>query len=71
MTDFDPLQQQASIASVTDRVRPVIGDVVVATTGRATVVDSRTQTPASLGLVGVHGSLTRQEMLVPCLVTQA
>ena len=57
--------------AVTDRVRPVIGDVVVATTGRATVVDSRTQTPASLGLVGVHGSLTRQEMLVPCLVTQA
>lgn len=55
---------------VTDRVRPVIGDVVVATTGRVTVVDSRTQTPASLGLVGVHGSLTRQEMLVPCLVTQ-
>ncbi|BDO42461.1 nucleotide pyrophosphatase [Cellulomonas sp. NTE-D12] len=55
---------------VADRVRPVIGDVVVATTGRVTVVDSRTQTPASLGLVGVHGSLTRQEMLVPCLVTQ-
>jgi hypothetical protein len=49
-------------------VRPVIGDVVVAMTGRATVVDSQTQTPASLDLVGVHGSLTRHEMLVPCLV---
>ena len=47
---------------------PVIGDVVVAMTGRATVVDSRTQTPASLDLVGVHGSLTRHEMLVPCVV---
>ena len=24
--------------------------------------------PASLDLVGVHGSLTRHEMLVPCVV---
>jgi len=42
-----------------------IGDVVVAMTGRATVVDSRTQTPGSLALVGVHGSLTPEELLVP------
>lgn len=53
---------------VGDRARRVIGDVVVAMTGRATVVDSGTQTPASLDLVGVHGSLTRHEMLVPFLV---
>jgi hypothetical protein len=53
---------------VADHVLPRIGDVVVATTGRATIVDSRTQTTASLGLVGVHGSLTPTEMLVP-LVT--
>lgn len=53
---------------VTARVEPVVGQVVVAMTGRATVVDSTTQTPASLELVGVHGSLTRHEMLVPCLV---
>ncbi|MFI2703547.1 alkaline phosphatase family protein [Cellulosimicrobium composti] len=44
------------------------GDVVVAMRGRATVVDSRTQTPASLALVGVHGSLTEREMRVPLLV---
>jgi len=54
--------------AVDDRVNPVIGDVVVAMAGRATVVDSRTQTPASLELVGVHGSLTPHEMLVPCVV---
>jgi hypothetical protein len=53
---------------VAAHVLPVVGDVVVAMTGRATVVDSRTQTPASMDLVGVHGSLTRHEMLVPCLV---
>ncbi|QJW36942.1 alkaline phosphatase family protein [Cellulosimicrobium protaetiae] len=44
------------------------GDVIVALRGRATVVDSRTQTPASLALVGVHGSLTEREMRVPLLV---
>ncbi|MBD8077981.1 alkaline phosphatase family protein [Cellulosimicrobium arenosum] len=47
------------------------GDVVVAMRGRATVVDSRTQTPASLDLVGVHGSLTTTEMGVPLLVHTA
>ena len=53
---------------VEPRVLPVVGDVVVAMTGAATVVDSRTQTPASMQLVGVHGSLTAREMLVPLLV---
>jgi hypothetical protein len=52
---------------VSAHVRPLIGDLVVAATGRATVVDSRTQTPASLQLVGVHGSLTPAELRVPLL----
>jgi hypothetical protein len=52
---------------VADHVRPLLGDLVVATTGRATVVDSRTQTPASLTLRGVHGSLTPTEVRVPLL----
>jgi hypothetical protein len=55
------------LGDVADHVVPRVGDVVVAMTGRATVVDSRTQTPASLGLLGVHGSLTAREMLVPLL----
>lgn len=50
------------------RVHPVVGDVVVAMTGAATVVDSRTQSSASIALRGVHGSLTAREMLVPLLV---
>ncbi len=53
---------------VADHVRPRIGDVVVAMTGRATVVDSRTQSEASMALIGVHGSLTRDELLVPLLL---
>lgn len=46
---------------------PRIGDVVVAMAGAATVVDSRTQTPASMSLIGVHGSLSPWEMRVPLL----
>ncbi|WP_317618872.1 alkaline phosphatase family protein [Cellulomonas palmilytica] len=56
------------LGPVTDRVLPVVGDLMVAMTGAATVVDTRTQTAASLDMVGVHGSLTPQEMLVPCIV---
>ncbi len=52
---------------VAEHVLPLVGDLVVATTGRATVVDSRTQTPASMQLVGVHGSLTPAEVRVPLL----
>ena len=53
--------------AVADHVLPAIGDLVVAATGRSTVVDSRTQSAASLELVGVHGSFTPQEMVVPLL----
>ncbi|WP_236683414.1 alkaline phosphatase family protein [Demequina sediminicola] len=50
--------------AIADRV----GDVVVAMAERSTVVDSRTQSPASMALVGVHGSLTRMERDVPLLI---
>ncbi|HEY0117820.1 MAG TPA: alkaline phosphatase family protein [Cellulomonas sp.] len=53
---------------VREQMAPVIGDLVVAMRGRATVVDSRTQTAESIALVGVHGSLTPTEMMVPWLV---
>jgi len=44
-----------------------IGDVVVAMGGRASVVDSRTQSEQSMALIGVHGSLTPEELQVPLL----
>jgi hypothetical protein len=53
---------------VAPHVLPLLGDVVVAATGRAGVVDSRTQTPHSLLLRGMHGSLTAGEMEIPLLV---
>lgn len=52
---------------VAEHVEPWIGDVLVAARGRATVVDSRVQSPRSIALVGVHGSLTPREMRVPYL----
>lgn len=55
---------------VEDRFRPVVGDVVAAMRGDVAVVDSRTQTAASLELVGMHGSSTALERTVP-LITLA
>jgi hypothetical protein len=43
----------------------LIGDALVFPSGRAGIVDSRWQTPASIAQVGVHGSLTPDEMLIP------
>lgn len=55
------------IGTLDPAVAERIGDVVVAMAGRTTVVDSRTQTPHSLQLVGMHGSLTPDELQVPLL----
>lgn len=51
--------------TVAPNVTQSIPDIVVAATGRATIVDSASQTPGSIALKGVHGSLTSDEMLVP------
>jgi hypothetical protein len=56
---------------VAEHVLPAIGDVVVAMTGAATVVDSRVHSAEARSLPGVHGSLTPHEMLVPLLVAVA
>ncbi|MDT9594588.1 alkaline phosphatase family protein [Nocardioides zeae] len=51
----------------TAAVRPRLGDVVVACTGSTAVV-SRRLFPHEATLVGLHGSLTADEMLIPVLV---
>ncbi len=48
-------------------VRPRLGDVIVASLGPVAVVSS-TRFPVEISLVGLHGSLTAAEMLVPILV---
>ncbi|MBA2770031.1 MAG: alkaline phosphatase family protein [Sporichthyaceae bacterium] len=56
---------------VSDGVRPRIGDVVAAAIGDAAVVDSRLMPRPVLALVGLHGSVTDDELLVPLLVHTA
>ncbi|PWD52322.1 phosphodiesterase [Serinibacter arcticus] len=53
------------------RNEPMVGDLVVAARGRHAVVDSRTQTAAGIALIGMHGSLTEDELAVPAIVTSA
>lgn len=52
---------------VTDQVAARIGDVVVACTGELAVVDPRRHGRTLLSLLGVHGSVTADEMAVPLL----
>ncbi|MDQ1643670.1 MAG: hypothetical protein QOJ90_3021 [Actinomycetota bacterium] len=53
---------------VSDHVRGRIGDVVAAARGNSAVLDSRHLSPTLLALVGMHGSLTSEELQVPLLV---
>lgn len=52
---------------VTDAVAARIGDVVVACLGEIAVVDPRRHGRTLLSLLGVHGSVTPEEMAVPWL----
>ncbi|HEY1135542.1 MAG TPA: nucleotide pyrophosphatase/phosphodiesterase family protein [Nocardioides sp.] len=52
---------------VIDTVRPRLGDVVVAATGSTAIV-SQSRFSYETGLVGLHGSLTPDEMTIPILV---
>lgn len=65
--------REAAIASgmygpVDERVRPMLGDVVVQSAGRVTIVDSRSQSRNAMELLGVHGSRTMMESEIPLLV---
>lgn len=52
-------------------VEPMIGDVIVSAARSVTIVDSRTQPEKAMQLPSVHGSLTRMESDIPCLVDVA
>jgi hypothetical protein len=72
--DFWVLARDAAVDAglygpvVAAEVRPRIGDVVAVARRDSAVVDSRVQQPSILGLVGLHGSVTDAELLVPLLV---
>lgn len=54
-------------AAVDPEIRPRLGDVMVAGIGPVAVV-STSRFPLEVSLIGLHGSLTPAEMLVPLLV---
>lgn len=56
---------------VEDRVKPMIGDIVVAALHRVTIVDSRTQSEKAISLPSVHGSRSAVEMDIPCFIDMA
>ena len=56
---------------VEDRVAPRIGDVVATMTGPVAVVDSRRHRPELIALLGLHGSLTVDEVAIPWLTLPA
>ncbi len=56
---------------VDDDIRPRIGEVIATMTGSLAVTDSRRQRPELLALLGLHGSLTRDEVAVPWLTLPA
>ncbi|WP_159620776.1 alkaline phosphatase family protein [Ruania rhizosphaerae] len=58
------------IGPVSDAAQQVVGDVVVIARGSHAVLDSRSQSRASLQLVGMHGATTEVEMQVPLVVVQ-
>lgn len=69
------LTREAAIAAgwfgaVEARVAPRIGDVVVAC-GADLAVELRSVFPAETTLLGLHGSLSEDEMVVPLLVAEA
>lgn len=57
-------------AGVDDRVRQRLGDVVVAMSGTSAIVATRTE-PKESALIGMHGSVTPEEQLVPLLEVRA
>ena len=59
---------QGVFGEVDERVLPMIGDVLVQATGAVTIVDSRIQNEKAMSLPSVHGSQTRLEMDIPCLI---
>ena len=53
---------------VLEHAYPRIGDVVALASDTSAVVDSRVMSPGLLALVGLHGSVTEDELVVPLLI---
>lgn len=63
----DDAESAGLFGTITDTVRPRIGDVLIAAREPVAFFDTRRIKPAALQMVGQHGSLTRAEREVPLL----
>lgn len=61
-------EADALFGGIDDAMLERVGDVVVAMRGTQAVVDSRTQRHELRSLIGLHGSLTPDEIAIPFLV---
>ena len=59
--------RQGWFGPVAPHVLERIGDVIVAMRDNFAIVDSRTARPELLALLGLHGSLTHEEVSIPLL----
>jgi Type I phosphodiesterase / nucleotide pyrophosphatase len=66
----DDAIERGWFGAVDPHVRPRLGDVMVASVGEVAVMSSEVF-PNEAGLVGLHGSVTPEEMLVPLLLDPA
>ncbi|WP_216381713.1 alkaline phosphatase family protein [Arcanobacterium phocae] len=64
----DEVIDSGLIGPVRDLTRQTMGDVLVFARDTHVFVDSRVQSSNAIGLIGVHGSLTRTEMSIPLIV---
>jgi hypothetical protein len=67
----DEAVRQGLFGTVSDRVLPRIGDVIVAMRDNFAIVDSRSARPQLLALLGLHGSLSPEEVAIPLLQVAA
>lgn len=65
---FDEAQAAGWFGAADDRVRPRIGDVLVASLGDFAVMSSRDH-PKEFRLAGMHGSITERETAIPLLIS--
>lgn len=67
----DEVIEAGWFGAVSAQVRPRIGDVIAAMTGPVAVVDSRRHRPELRALIGVHGSITADEVAIPWVTLDA
>ncbi|MEZ7897686.1 MAG: alkaline phosphatase family protein [Flaviflexus sp.] len=64
----DEWVESGLLGPASEQTRSVIGDVIAFSHGRLGIGDSRFMSAGVLSIIGLHGSLTDEEMHIPCLV---